>query len=99
MNEQMNERGKVWSSCACSKRIWILIIFFDEMFGYVATWRDYALCLYGLCIQKLLRVNIAQIFYGLNHKVHKEVELNDSSEHKREELILCLFLKVPTAPR
>lgn len=25
--------------------------------------------------------------------------LNDSSEHNKEELILCLFLKVPTGPR
>lgn len=31
--------------------------------------------------------------------VHKEVALNDSNEHNKGELILCLFLKVPTGPR
>lgn len=30
--------------------------------------------------------------------VHEEVALNDSNEHNEGELILCLFLKVPTGP-
>lgn len=31
--------------------------------------------------------------------VHEEVELNDLKKHNKGELILCLFLKVPTGPR
>lgn len=31
--------------------------------------------------------------------MNKEVALNDLSEHNKEELVLSLFLKVPTAPR
>lgn len=34
-------------------------------------------------------------------RVHelKKMVLNDLKEHKRKEVILCLFLKVPTGPR